>query len=836
MPIGGNAVMTNNLHCPEPQQLLAFVQGTLAEADSQAIELHLGQCHRCQIEIRSLPGELLSTPPMDPSDRQADYSDRKSNGDPNLQSDSQRTRIESTVDFQSVLQQHAITSSYPFLLPPEEPDEIGRLANYRVLRMLGSGGMGHVFYAEDLVLGRPVALKVMKPELSYSSLCGERFLREARTLAAIKDDHVVTIFQAGQQNDVIYLVMELLKGESLEHRLRAQHPWSIAEIIRLGKESASGLVAIHRQNLIHRDIKPANIWLEMKEQESSARIPQLGSTSSSPESGPPRPIFRVKILDFGLVRPIEDDIHLSHPGALLGTPAYMSPEQARGEPVDARSDLFSLGSMLYEVCTGSLPFKGGSILEILEQLGTNNPEPVYQLNSAIPQALADLVTQLLAKKPEDRPPSAKDVVKQLRVIEQESLAKQSLQTVVSSTSDDKVISHSPNTVDEVNFSFSKPRLSAYKRPMRRQWLRCMILVGLITVVAVIATIWIWSSRSPISSKSEQQQVVTPITNPKDNDLPNNKGKQRLLKVFLLAGQPDMAGNGAIRTLDWLGKDPQYGSLLQKIKNPDGSWAVQDHVWIYYPREQQGNKQGKLTVGFGHTDTEIGPELVFGQVLGDYFPNPILLIKVTRGDLSLAVEGRPPSSGGATGPFYQQMIQTVRTAMINLKSYCPAYDNQGCEIAGFVWFQGWNDMIFADRRTQYESNLVNLIRDVRKDLGVPNLPVVVGDMGVDGKKADATILAFRKIQAAAVNRPEFKGNVALVQTSAYWDEQADALFRKGFNTHTHQWVDEDAKNQFEPMGNQMAFLYFGSGKINALIGMGFGEAMKAMCTTSDRDKK
>jgi alpha-galactosidase len=196
-------------------------------------------------------------------------------------------------------------------------------------------------------------------------------------------------------------------------------------------------------------------------------------------------------------------------------------------------------------------------------------------------------------------------------------------------------------------------------------------------------------------------------------------------------------------------------------------------------------------------------------------------------MSLAVESRPPSSGGTTGAFYKKMIDTVRGVLANPKDHFPLVEGQGCELAGFVWFQGWNDHLWPEMRVQYEINLANLIRDVRRDLGVPNLPVVIGEEGVKGKKVDPNMLSLRLSQAAAVGLPEFAGTVALVKTSEYWDEGAEAILRKGYDPIKKVWRNDELKKQFEKRGSNQEFLYLGSGKILAQVGQGFAEAMKEL---------
>ena len=280
---------------------------------------------------------------------------------------------------------------FPFLRQPLEPDEIGRLGNYRVLRLLGQGGMGIVFQAEDIALRRSVALKVMKPELIANPDSCKRFLREAQTMAASKHDHLVTIYQVGQEDSVIYLALELLDGETLDAWVSREGPAPLGEILRLGREMAVGLAAIHAKGLVHRDIKPDNIWLEA-------------------------PARRVKILDFGLARLINDSTRLTTTGLAVGTPDFMSPEQARGDEIDARGDLFSLGGVLYRLCTGRNPFQAGNLMGVLTALAVAEPRPIEELNPALPPELADLVIQLLAKEPVDRPDSAEAVVEELERI------------------------------------------------------------------------------------------------------------------------------------------------------------------------------------------------------------------------------------------------------------------------------------------------------------------------------------------------------------------------------------------------------------------------------------
>jgi WD40 repeat protein len=297
-------------------------------------------------------------------------------------------------------------AAYDFLAPAREPEEIGRIAHYRVLRLIGQGGMGMVFAAEDTYLRRPVALKVMKPALAADGTARQRFLREAQAAAAIRHEHIVTIYQVGEERGVVFLAMEFLQGEPLDRWLRRGCRTGPDEVVRLGREIAVGLTAAHAQGLIHRDVKPANVWLEA--------LPA--------EAGDPSPRYRAKLLDFGLARTARDDLHLTRPGTVVGTPAYMAPEQARGEAVDARCDLYSLGCVLYRLCTGRLPFPADNLMALLTALATESPPAVGDLAPDVPPALAELVLRLLARDPADRPPSAQAVVEELRALEREVVA------------------------------------------------------------------------------------------------------------------------------------------------------------------------------------------------------------------------------------------------------------------------------------------------------------------------------------------------------------------------------------------------------------------------------
>ena len=323
---------------------------------------------------------------------------------------------------------------FPFLSPPKAPNELGWLAHYQVLNVLGQGGMGIIFEAFDTELQRPVALKVMKPEIALDEVARQRFLREARGMASLKSDYVATVYQVGIHNKVPFLAAEFLRGESLDRRLQHRGRPNVAELLRLGIEVGRGLMAAHEHGLIHRDIKPANIFLEIRGERRRDSNGRQGSLTPVATRRAP-PVVRAKILDFGLVQITGKRSQLTNPGLVMGTPAYMSPEQVEGKSVDARCDLFSLGCVMYEMATGAQPFTGENSMAVLMAVATKHPKPPRELNPELPPPLAKLILQLLAKKPQDRPASAENVVATLEGIAQ----KLGIATLTPSSGSDRVL-------------------------------------------------------------------------------------------------------------------------------------------------------------------------------------------------------------------------------------------------------------------------------------------------------------------------------------------------------------------------------------------------------------
>ncbi len=270
-----------------------------------------------------------------------------------------------------------------FLEPCSEPGRLGKLGEYEIMEVIGQGGMGVVMKAYDTKLERVVAIKSLAPHLAFNAMAVKRFLREARAAAAVSHDHVVTIFAVEECSSPPFLVMECIAGQSLQQKIDRQGQLSTEEILRIAVQIADGLAAAHRQGLVHRDIKPSNILLE-------------------------NGVERVKITDFGLARAV-DDVTMTQTGHVAGTPEYMSPEQARGEQIDVRSDLFSLGSVMYTMCTGRTAFRADSSLGVLHRVCNDTPRGIAELNPTIPDAVIAVVERLLEKDPQQRFQSAAEV-------------------------------------------------------------------------------------------------------------------------------------------------------------------------------------------------------------------------------------------------------------------------------------------------------------------------------------------------------------------------------------------------------------------------------------------
>ncbi len=354
--------------CLQDEQVRCLLEDDLLPQDAADCEAHLASCQRCRDKVESLIGN-------------ADWWQEAE--------DSLRTPQDRTATLppenQNSIAPHA--DILRLLGPTDNPQMLGRIGSYEIVGILGRGGMGVVFKGFDPALNRFVAIKMLAPHLAASGAARKRFEREAQAAAAIVHDHVMAIHGVADWQGTPYLVMPYVRGASLQKRIDDQGPFQLREILRIGMQTAAGLAAAHAQGLVHRDIKPANIMLA---------------------SG----VERVALTDFGLARAV-DDATLTRTGTLAGTPQYMSPEQARGQAVDFRSDLFSLGSVLYTLCTGRPPFRAETSYGILRLITDEEPRPIQQLNPDIPVWLSMLIGKLMAKNPADRFASADEVSKLL---------------------------------------------------------------------------------------------------------------------------------------------------------------------------------------------------------------------------------------------------------------------------------------------------------------------------------------------------------------------------------------------------------------------------------------
>jgi eukaryotic-like serine/threonine-protein kinase len=360
--------------CPTRDQLQAIVDGSVCDTELSDLTRHLDDCVLCQQALQDLAAGDEHWPAV-----------AAQIGEPQRDTALQHVMESLKDDLHSAGETNPGDAelALDFLDPPDKQGLLGRVDHYEVTEIIGRGGMGVVLKALDPTLNRYVAIKVIAPQLATSAAARKRFAREARAAAAISHEHVVAIHDIDEIKGLPYLVMEYVAGVSLQERLDRSGPLELKEILRIGIQAASGLAAAHAQGLIHRDIKPANILLE-------------------------NCIERVKITDFGLARMV-DDASLTQSGVLAGTPQYMAPEQARGDAQDHRVDLFSLGSVLYTLCTGHPPFRASTTMAVLRRVSDETPRSVRVINPEIPDWLAAIVEKLHAKDPANRYQSAAEV-------------------------------------------------------------------------------------------------------------------------------------------------------------------------------------------------------------------------------------------------------------------------------------------------------------------------------------------------------------------------------------------------------------------------------------------
>ncbi len=519
-----------------------------------------------------------------------------------------------------------LAASFPFLAPPTAAGLMGQFGPYPVVRFLGAGAAGFVFEAFDEELDRAVVLKILRPELAANDEHRRRFVREGKAAAAVPSDYTVPIYAVGEHGGLPFLEMPLLAGESLQQRLSRGGMLPVDEALEVARQTALGLADAHAVGLIHRDIKPANLWIE-------------------PEPG--GGIRRVRLLDFGLARQSQTAGHLTMRGAVIGTPHYMSPEQAQGDSLDHRSDLFSLGVTLYTLLTGSMPFTGSSVTAALVASAIKPHIPVGVVNPDVPPRVSALLDRLLAKRTADRPASAAEVAEELADILRErgvEFHPRGASGVVAipgfrlSAAEPAKSARRPAPADPHPSSMlaattpmpvvAVPTEAVGLRPpprrrMRRRWdcLLAVLAVGLCAVVAVVFARW------PAAAP-----VVPPDTSPvRVGVLHSQSGSMKLsedpvIDATLLAIDEVNAGGGVNgRKLvplvvdgksdpDVFAAEAERLTVLEKAPVIFGCWTsasrktvrpvVERHNGLlFYPVQYEGLEQSPAVVYLGHAPNQ-----------------------------------------------------------------------------------------------------------------------------------------------------------------------------------------------------------------------------------------
>lgn len=372
----------------DQSKIAGFLAGTISDQQQTLLESHLETCEDCRRALEESASETSVWNAAGNHLRDDDHDRNLSAVVPVSNAPghaAEMGRIQEAIEIRSTDSASAVVirQIIGWLDPTDDSRMLGRIGTYEIAGVIGAGGMGVVLKGFDGALNRYVAIKLLAPHLAGNGASRQRFAREAQAAAAVVHESVIAIHSVSEFNDLPYLVMPYVKGQSLQKRIDTNGPISVAEVLRIGMQTASGLAAAHAQGLVHRDIKPANILLT---------------------DG----ISRVAITDFGLAR-AADDASLTHSGAIAGTPQYMSPEQASGQPVDHRSDLFSLGSVMYAMFAGRPPFRAESAYGILKRIAEESARPLQDVNVDVPGWLVGVIEQLHAREPNRRFQTATEV-------------------------------------------------------------------------------------------------------------------------------------------------------------------------------------------------------------------------------------------------------------------------------------------------------------------------------------------------------------------------------------------------------------------------------------------
>jgi WD40 repeat protein/serine/threonine protein kinase len=444
------------------------------------------------------------------------------------------------------------------LQPSQHPGALGRLTHYDVLAVVGNGAFGTVLKAFDARLHRVVAIKVLAPELAANGTARQRFVREARATAAVRHDNIIDIHAVDEEPSP-HLVMEYIEGQTLQQKLTRTGQLQVKEILRIGIQIAEGLAAAHRHGLIHRDIKPSNILLE-------------------------NGVERVKISDFGLARAV-DDASLTQSGLIAGTPLFMSPEQAENRHLDQRSDLFSLGSVLYTLSTGHPPFRADTSLGVLRRVCDDPPRPIRESNSDIPEWLVEIISRLHAKKPEDRFQSARELADVLA----DHLARLHQPPSADVARGTRPVT-SPAPAHSTTEFFPGPR--RIPPPTRKKWL---ILGGVAIALAAAAVGYLGfgphgfrdgQTQGPPTTGGLPLVVIDPFADRRREDVPD------ALLSLVGNGDPAQAPAEVVAVL----ADPVFSPALPAVNSircsPDGRYLAGTSV---LPQRYDSNDPGEVQI-------------------------------------------------------------------------------------------------------------------------------------------------------------------------------------------------------------------------------------------------
>ena len=363
-------------------KLDALLRGTLSQDEAADVEAHLSGCRTCAERI-----QLAAVPETSWDEAQSLLSLDEFDGLSSLASASSLFPSDADDHVDSPTKDLLSREISGWLDPTDDPAMLGRFAGYEIVGIIGHGGMGIVLKGFERSLNRYVAIKILAPRLATNGSARKRFAREAQAAAAVRHDNVIAIHRVDEWHGLPFLTMPYVGGVSLQKRIDLEGPLSIEQTLRVGVQIAAGLAAAHAQGLVHRDIKPANILLE-------------------------HGVERVTITDFGLAR-AADDASVTRTGVIAGTPQYMSPEQAEAKPLDARSDLFSLGSVLYVMATGRPPFRGEGSFDVLKRIVNEPARCMREIEPKVPEWFECVVNRLHAKSPDQRPQSAEAVAELL---------------------------------------------------------------------------------------------------------------------------------------------------------------------------------------------------------------------------------------------------------------------------------------------------------------------------------------------------------------------------------------------------------------------------------------